>query len=114
MSRLIEERKRDLLTESKYRNHRCIKFTHRYMKAIVYNQEYVDGFIDQKLFREPETYSIDCDEFKNFVNNINTDPNNKIHINYTTNKVNYITTNIDIKKNMVTYDLSRQEIIRYD
>lgn len=106
MSKLIETHKNTLSVRSGEDKLECLKFVN-IMRHVVENQENRNEFLRPGYFfrKKNASYPINCDEFRNFVNVVNNNPNNKINIEHNGNFINYIGTNIDTEKELVTYKL---------
>jgi hypothetical protein len=83
----------------------CQMFTN-IMKGIVEREEKRNGYF--AFGPHVSYYSVNCEEFYNFVKVVNGDANNKAQIDYNPNihVVSYIQTNIDARNDIVTYKLS--------
>lgn len=107
MSKLIEKHKNVSLDKIRARERECIRFTN-VMDKIVSRQEEHNQYFFKRTWLT--SYPTDCDAFREYVSNINNDLHNKIHIEYTENDVNYISTKVDIENNLVTYELSYKQL----
>lgn len=117
MAELIKNEKLKISSELSLQNDRCKYFTNTIMKHVVNGQQNKNGYFN--CFWGP--YSVNCDDFEQFVKNANDDHDKKIYINYESRKlynirsdskvpyVNHITTNIDVQNDIVTYNLTYKD-----
>lgn len=106
MSRLLEEERKRLQTEENFNTALCQKFT-GLMRNIVENQEKHNDYFYGRLGIFAIYHNTDCDEFRNFVKEVNSDHSNKIHVDYRDNKINHVETIIDTENDLVTYKLRK-------
>jgi len=108
MAQLLEKYKLKKQQEHGLNRQNCLGFVQK-LRRIVNDQEDInEDFNEEGIFgiKQKVRYNAECPEFESFVNMTN-NSNNKIKISNFLNPpfVEYIRTNVDIERNLVTYEL---------
>lgn len=104
MAKLLEKKRQQEKITDGGKSLACLEFTDM-MEKIVNNEKEHTGYLNK-------IYPINCYEFSTFHQKVNNNTSNKIKIHYNSKNISYITTIIDTKKDMVTYQL--KECNNYD
>ena len=76
------------------------------LNYIVQSQAVVNGSMDKLFGKKINSYNTQCPEFDAFKKKVN-QANNNIELKCDSSNVDYIQTHVDIKNDLVTYDICR-------
>lgn len=111
MAQLLEKYRIEGAKQGQMERASCLRLVQR-LKKIVLNQEDInEDFEEFECYPVYDRYKVkyctECDELKSFMNVVNNDPYGKMKIEIVNNAklVEYITTNVDVDNDLVTYKL---------